>query len=99
MRAVLYASLFMSTCLAVCGISSSASAMPACTDFFYNNADGSWSPTHLILMGSPTSQTQLFPSDKLRAGMPGLAGRMGAYLNKTCRNEAPTMKQGIPLKP
>jgi hypothetical protein len=99
MRAVIYAPLFMSAYLAVCGISSSASAMPACTDFFYNNADASWSPTHLILMESATSQTQLFPSDKLRAGMPGLAGRIGAYLNKNCRNEAPSMRQAIPLKP
>jgi hypothetical protein len=98
MRAILYSSLFISTCLTVCG-APSASAMPACTDFFYNNADGSWSPTHLILMESPTSQTQLFPSDKLRAGMPGLSGRMGAYLNKNCRSEVPSMRQGIPLKP
>ena len=35
---------------------SAAQAEPNCNGFF-NNPDGSWTPTHIIVVGSPTSQT------------------------------------------
>jgi len=63
---------------------SAALAAPNCTDFFFNS-DGSWSPTHPILIAGPTSQTQVMPSDKFRPGMPGLGGRIAASLNASCR--------------
>ena len=63
---------------------SAALADPGCNSFF-NNPDGSWTPTHPILIGSPTSQTQIMPSDRLRAGAPGVSGRIGAFLDTHCR--------------
>ena len=63
---------------------SPASATPNCANFFYNS-DDSWSPTHPILFEGPTSRTQVMPSDKLRAGTPGIGGRIAASLNANCR--------------
>jgi hypothetical protein len=63
---------------------STAVAAPGCSSFF-SNADGSWTPTHPILIGAPTSQTQIVPGDRLRAGAPGLSGRLGRYLDVHCR--------------
>jgi hypothetical protein len=59
---------------------STALAAPNCNGFF-SNSDGSWTPTHPILIGTPTSQTQIGPGDRLRAGAPGLSGRIGRYLD------------------
>ena len=63
---------------------STAQAEPSCNDFF-NNPDGSWTPTHIIVVGSPTSQTQVGPGDRLIAGTPGVKGRLGNYLDVHCR--------------
>jgi hypothetical protein len=81
------------------GAISPASAMPNCTDYF-PNPDGSWSPTHPILVASPSSQTQLLPSDKLRSDLPGVRGRFSRYLNARCRFVRPSVgPQRIPLNP
>jgi hypothetical protein len=53
---------------------SAALAAPNCTDFFFNS-DGSWSPTHPILIAGPTSQTQVTPSDKFRPPRHARIGR------------------------
>jgi hypothetical protein len=37
----------------------------------FNNANAAWTSTHPILMAAPTSQQQLMPGDRLRAGAPG----------------------------
>jgi hypothetical protein len=79
-------------------ISSAAVALPDCHNFFYN-PDGSWSPTHNIVIASPTSQTLVGPNDRFRAGMPGLAGRIGASLTANCRYMATSAKTRIPLRP
>lgn len=72
-------------CLTVALIGTPAAlADPGCNGFF-NNSDGSWSPTHPIMIGSPTAQTQLMPSDRLRPGAPGVYGRVGNYLDVHCR--------------
>jgi hypothetical protein len=63
---------------------STALAETGCNGFF-NNSDGSWTPTHIIVLGSPTSQVQVGPNDRLRAGAPGLSGRLGYYLDVHCR--------------
>jgi hypothetical protein len=76
----------------------SASAKPACDDYFYN-ADGSWSPRYVIVITGSILQITLDPQDRLRAGMRGLAGRIGAYLDEHCNNEAPSTGPRIPQKP
>ncbi len=50
-----------------------ASAAPNCASFV-SNADGSWSPTHPYMFATPTSQTQLMPSDKMLPQMPAPQG-------------------------
>jgi hypothetical protein len=81
------------------GGASKASAAPNCSNFF-SNADGSWTPTHPILMASPTSQTQLEPGDRLRANAPGLGGRIGRYLDTHCRSSRAAVGPGrIPTVP
>jgi hypothetical protein len=78
---------------------SSADAAIGCSNFF-SNFDGSWSPTHPILFAAPTSQVQLVPSDRLRAGAPGLSGRLGRYLDRHCRLGAAVVRPtGIPKVP
>jgi hypothetical protein len=78
---------------------SAALADPGCNSFF-NNPDGSWTPTHPIMIGSPTSQTQLMPSDRLRAGAPGVRGRLGAFLDTHCRLGGNVVRAvGIPKMP
>jgi hypothetical protein len=78
---------------------SAALAAPNCSNFF-SNADGSWTPTHPILMAGPASQTQLSPGDRLRAGAPGLGGRIGRYLDTHCRFARSAVGPGrIPLVP
>jgi hypothetical protein len=78
--------LFLGAIACVLGASSTpaARAAPNCAEFFYNS-DGSWSPTHPIVIAGPTSQTQVMPSDKFRPDMPGLGGRIAASLNANCR--------------
>ena len=66
------------------GALSPVSAMPDCSDFFYDS-DGEWSPTHPIIIAGPSSQTQLLPSDKLRSEFRGVQGHVGRYLNARCR--------------
>jgi hypothetical protein len=80
------------------GLSFSASAEPDCRDYFYN-ADGSWSPRYIIVITGRTSQIILEPQDKLHGAMRGLAGRIGAYLDRSCPSEAPSARQKIPLWP
>lgn len=63
---------------------STAVAETSCNGFF-NNSDGSWTPTHPIMIGAPTSQTQLMPSDRLRDGDPGVKGSVAHFLNLHCR--------------
>jgi hypothetical protein len=76
-----------------------ASAAPNCAEFFYNS-DGSWSPTHPIVIAGPTSQTQVMPSDKFRPDMPGLGGRIAASLNANCREaKASVGARNIPRIP
>ena len=76
-----------------------AVAGPNCAEFF-SNPDGSWSPTHPIVVEGPSSQTPIMPSDKFRLGMPGLAGGIAASLNHHCRYErAPSTLHGIPKRP
>jgi hypothetical protein len=71
-------------CVLIALGNSGALAAPNCAEFFYNS-DGSWSPTHPIVIGSPTGQTQMMPSDKFRPDMPGLGGRIANSLNASCR--------------
>ena len=75
-----------------------ALAAPSCTDFFYN-MDGSWSPTHPIMIASPASQTMIVPAHKFRRGMPGLAGRIAASLSANCRFMGPSTERRIPRVP
>jgi hypothetical protein len=84
--------------LALCATTQAALAAPDCTNFFYN-MDGSWSPTHPIVIASPTSQTMIVPADKFRRGMPGLAGRIAASLNANCRFMVPSTERRIPRVP
>jgi hypothetical protein len=63
---------------------SAALADPSCNSFF-RNSDGSWTATHPIVFGSPTSQTTIVPSDRLRTGAPGVSGRIGYFLDTHCR--------------
>jgi hypothetical protein len=78
---------------------SPASAEPNCNEFF-NNSDGSWSPTHPIVLASPTSQMTIGPSDRFRPGIPGVNGRIGYYLDTHCRIGAPAARSlGIPKSP
>jgi hypothetical protein len=66
------------------GFATPALAIPNCNDFFFN-PDGSWSPTHPILVAGRSWQTQLLPSDKLRSELPGVQGHIARYLNTRCR--------------
>jgi hypothetical protein len=78
---------------------SAAQAEPNCNGFF-NNPDGSWTPTHIIVVGSPTSQTQVGPGDRLIAGTPGVKGRLGNYLDTHCRLGGNAVRPiGIPRVP
>src|ERR1700744_2860187 len=78
---------------------SAAQAEPNCNGFF-NNPDGSWTPTHIIVVGSPTSQTQVGPGDRLIAGTPGVKGRLGSYLDIHCRLGGNAVRPiGIPKIP
>jgi len=75
------------------------SAEPSCASFM-SNADGSWSPTHPYLYATPTTQTELVPSDKMLPNMPGAAGRLARYLEARCRTERSTVSAGrIPRIP
>ena len=79
--------------------SPAALAAPTCAEFF-SNSDGSWSPTHPIIVAGPASETRIMPSDRFRADMPGLAGRIAASLNANCRNEKmPSVLRRIPRVP
>ena len=82
----------------LCAMTPAALAAPNCTDFFYN-MDGSWSPTHPIMIVSPASQTMIVPADKFRRGMPGLAGRIAASLSANCRFMVPSTERRIPRVP
>jgi hypothetical protein len=84
--------------LALCEMTSPVHAAPNCSNFFYN-MDGSWSPTHPIMMASPTTETMVGPGDKFRPGMPGSAGRIGGYLTTHCRNMSLSAGQRIPRIP
>jgi hypothetical protein len=78
---------------------STALAEPNCNGFF-GNSDGSWTPTHPIMIGSPTAQTQLMPGERLHDGDPGVRGRVGHYLNVHCRLGGNTVRAlGIPQMP
>lgn len=78
---------------------SAAMADPNCNEFF-SNSDGSWSPSHPIVIGGPTSQTQIGPSDRFRTGDPGLGGRIARSLNAHCRQGAAAVRPlGIPRTP
>jgi hypothetical protein len=78
---------------------SPALAAPNCNEFF-NNSDGSWTPSHPIIFATPTSQTQIGPSDRFRAGAPGFNGRLGHYLDVRCRLGAGVVQPlGIPKMP
>jgi hypothetical protein len=79
--------------------SSAALAAPNCAEFF-SNSDGSWSPTHPIIVAGPASETRIMPSDRFSVGMPGLSGRIAASLNANCRNEKmPSVLRRIPRVP
>jgi hypothetical protein len=70
-----------------------------CSEFF-SNSDGSWSPTHPIVLASPTSQAIIGPSDRFRAGVPGMSGRIGRYLDVRCRpSRAAVGVRAIPRTP
>ena len=56
----------------------------SCNEYF-NNSDGSWSPTHPIVIGGPASPTQIGPGDRLSPGVPGFNGRLAQYLNAHCK--------------
>jgi hypothetical protein len=78
---------------------SPVSAGPNCTDFM-SNADGSWSPTHVYIYATPTSQTRLMPTDKMLPQMSCAQGQLAGYLNARCRSERSTVSQGrIPRIP
>jgi hypothetical protein len=79
-------------------MATSAQAAPSCTDFFYN-MDGTWSPTHPIMMAGPTSETTIGPGEKFRRGMPGLGGRLGFYLDTHCPNMRLPVGRSIPRVP
>ena len=88
-----------SVALLLITVISPASADPSCASFM-SNADGSWSPTHPYLFATPTTQTELVPSDKMLPNMPGAAGRLARYLNAQCRSERSTVSAGrIPRIP
>jgi hypothetical protein len=98
LRAYAAFSVIMSGASLLCGVST-ALAAPNCSNFF-SNADGSWTPTHPILMAGQTSQTRLEPGDRLRAGAPGLSGRIGRYLDTHCRSSRAAVGPGrIPTVP
>lgn len=59
-------------------------AAPNCNGFFANS-DGSWSPTHVFVIGGAASPTEINPTDRLRAGAPGFNGRLARYLDTHCR--------------
>ena len=78
---------------------SPASAGPNCASFI-SNTDGSWSPTHPFMFATPTSQTQLMPSDRMLPQMPGARGHLARYLNASCRSERASVGvRRIPLNP
>ncbi len=76
--------LLLSIAMTICGVTTPALAAPNCNSFF-SNADGSWSPTHPIVIAGPASQAVITPSDKFQSWMPGLAGRIARSLNVHCR--------------
>lgn len=76
--------LLLSIAMTICGVTGPAFAAPNCNNFF-SNADGSWSPTHPIVIAGPSSQTVITPSDKFQSWMPGLSGRIARSLNVNCR--------------
>jgi hypothetical protein len=85
--------------LGTCALGSTAVAAPNCSNFF-SNSDGSWTPTHQILMAGPTSQMLVGPGDRFRAGTPGVGGRIGRYLDAHCRfSRASVGPRGIPANP
>jgi hypothetical protein len=85
--------------LATCALGSTALAAPNCSDFF-SSSDGSWTPTHQILIAGPVSQTLVGPGNRFRAGAPGLSGRIGRYLDARCRfSRASVGPRGIPANP
>jgi hypothetical protein len=84
--------------LSLCAMTQAALAAPNCTNFFYN-MDGSWSPTHPIMIAGPTSQTMIVPADEFRRGMPGLPGRIAASLSANCRFMVPSTERRIPRVP
>jgi hypothetical protein len=85
--------------LGSCALGSTALAEPNCSNFF-SSSDGSWTPTHQILMAGPVSQTLVGPGDRFRAGAPGLGGRIGRYLDAHCRfSRASVGPRGIPANP
>lgn len=69
---------------------SSAAEGPDCANF-NSNFDGSWSPTTVFVFATPTTQTRLMPSDRMRPEMPGVQGFLARYLNARCRSERPTV--------
>jgi hypothetical protein len=73
-----------------CGlITLSASAALAalnCNEYFHN-PDGSWSPTHPIVIVGLTGQRTVMPGDKFCQNMLGLYGRIASSLNASCRSE------------
>jgi hypothetical protein len=92
-------SLRFTLALISAGLASPALAGPNCSSFFAN-ADGSWSPTHPFMFATPTSETQLMPSDRILPQMTGAQGVLARYLNARCRFERPTVGPGrIPLIP
>jgi hypothetical protein len=89
---------FMAAIAVGCALAGTQAALaaPNCGDFF-SNSDGSWSPTHIIMVEAPTSQTQIGPSDRLLAGTPGLSGRLGRYLDVHCRLGGSTVVHSLAI--
>jgi hypothetical protein len=52
------------------------------------------------MFATPTSETQIMPSDRMLPQMTGAQGVLARYLNARCRFERPTVGPGrIPLTP
>jgi hypothetical protein len=72
---------------------------PNCNDFS-SNPDGSWSPSKPFIFATPSSQTQIMPSEKMQPQMPGARGWLARYLNARCRFGRPNEGAGrIPRVP
>lgn len=98
-RAGLAAALVTGWITATLAGTSATMAEPNCNEFF-SNSDGSWSPSHPIVITGPTSQTQVGPGDHFRAGDPGLGGRIAHSLDVHCRLGATAVRPlGIPRVP